>query len=224
MKIIEIIDILSAGAIAGSPEWQDAWAHVKQAIAVTDWPHRTGSFIIRPARHENGVGPMKVPCLIELDRLGWKTEKLPKMLSGVKMGNLDAMYETPIGIVGFEWETGNISSSHRAIGKLVQCMQMGGLIGGFLIVPGDDLKRYLTDRVGNIGELRPYIPMWSGIALDRGILRVVVVEQDATSDTVALIPKDHSGRASQKGTKRKGIWPPKKAPERKSPKRGQSST
>ena len=56
------------------------------------------------------------------------------------MGNLDAIRETPLGIIGFEWETGNISSSHRAIGKLIQCMQMRGLIGGFLVIPSNDLK------------------------------------------------------------------------------------
>ena len=140
------------------------------------------------------------------------------------MGNLDAICETSVGIIGFEWETGNISSSHRAVGKLIQCMQMGGLIGGFPVVPSDELKRYLTDRIGNIGELRSYIPMWSGMTLARGVLRFVVVEHDATSDTVALIPKDNSGRASQEGTNRKGVRPPRKLTGRKPPKPGQSST
>ncbi len=218
MKIVEVIDVVSAGPVASSTEWQDSWSHVKQAIELTDWPHGTGSFVIRPATHENGVGPIKVPCLRELDRLMWRTEKLPRELAGVGMGNLDALCETPTGIIGFEWETGNISSSHRAIGKLIQCMQMGGIVGGFLVVPGNGLKKYLTDRIGNIGELRSYIPMWSRSPVERGVLRFVVVEHDSTSEAVALIPKDYSGRASQGGAVRKGVRPAKKR------RPGQSST
>ena len=76
-------------------------------------------------------------------------------------------------------------------------MQVGGLIGGFLVVPSYELKIFLTDRIGNIGELRPYLPLWSSIPIKEGVLRIVVVEHDATSFDVPRIPKGTDGRALQ---------------------------
>ena len=76
-------------------------------------------------------------------------------------------------------------------------MQVGGLIGGFLIVPSDNLKIYLTDRIGNIGELRPYLTLWGSIPIKEGVLRIVVVEHDQTSFDVERIPKGTDGRALQ---------------------------
>jgi Restriction endonuclease BamHI len=210
MRIVETIDVISAGAVSESADWRLAWKTVKRAIEITDWPHGSGSFTIRPERHANGVGPMKGPCIGELARNGWQTERLPKQLAGVGMGNLDAILTTVTGIFGFEWETGNISSSHRAVGKLIHCMQQGGIAGGFLVVPSDSLKVHLTDRIGNNGELRAYIPLWGQMSVSSGMLRFVVIEHDSTSPTVALIPKDWSGRASQKGSRRVGRRPRRK--------------
>ncbi len=76
-------------------------------------------------------------------------------------------------------------------------MQVGSLIGGFIVVPSDNLKKYLTDRIGNIGELRPYLSLWSSIPIKEGVLRIVVVEHDATSFDVPKIPKGTDGRALQ---------------------------
>src|SRR5579884_1383889 len=91
--------------------------------------------------------------------------------------------------LAFEWETGNISSSHRAMNKLLLTLKLGGLIGGFLVVPSDRLKVYLTDRIGNIGELRPYFPLWRDTEIKEGALQIVVVELDAISFDVPRIPK-----------------------------------
>lgn len=61
--------------------------------------------------------------------------------------------------VAIEWETGNISSSHRSMNKLGIAL-MGGVIQiGVLIVPSRDLYDHLTDRIGNIGELSGYLSM-----------------------------------------------------------------
>ena len=140
--------------------------------------------------------PIKKPCIRRLRKLGWLTEKLPPLERGViKPGDLDALFKCSAGFIGFEWETGNISSSHRAINKLLLTMQVGGLIGGFLVVPSDELKPFLTDRIGNIGELRPYLPLWSSIPIKEAVLRIVVVEHDATSFDVPRIPKGTDGRA-----------------------------
>lgn len=201
MKIIEHHDIVSAGDFPQSPAWQQAWKQVQTAILSTDWPHGSGAFTIRPesgkkAGMGNGVKPIKVPCLASLEASGWQTEDLPDVEKGVlTTGDLDALSVTKDGTIAFEWETGNISSSHRAINKLLLTLLRGSIVGGFLVVPSDKLKSYLTDRIGNIGELRPYFAVWKAAPVKRGCLRVVVVEHDATSATVPRIPKGTDGRA-----------------------------
>ena len=201
MKIVEIHDVFSMGPFPQSEEWQTVCKHVQEAIYATDWPHGSGQFTIYPESGKkrgegNGVVPIKKPCIRHLRKFDWLTEKLPPLERGViKPGDLDALFKCSAGFIGFEWETGNISSSHRAINKLLLTMQAGGLVGGFLVVPSDQLKLFLTDRIGNIGELRPYLPLWSSIPIKEGVLRIVVVEHDATSFDVPRIPKGTDGRA-----------------------------
>ena len=201
MTIVEKYDVLSVGEFATSREWKKACRDVDKAIDLVDWPHGSGRFVIYPESGKkrgegNGVGPIKIPCVRSLARHGWLTERLPRLKTGaIKPGDLDAIYPSNAGAIGFEWETGNISSSHRAVNKLLLTMQMGGLIGGFLVVPSDNLKPYLTDRIGNIGELRPYLPLWRSIPICNGVLQFIVVEHDAISRAVPRIPKATDGRA-----------------------------
>lgn len=204
MRIVERCDILSKGSFPTSEVWRRACADVDKAILVTDWPHGSGKFTIYPESGKktgkgNGVLPIKEPCIARLKELGWATEDLPKIERGsLGTGDLDAIFGSKAGYIGFEWETGNISSSHRAINKLLLTLQMGGIKGGILVVPSNNLKPFLTDRIGNIGELRPYFPLWRTIQLDDGILRIVVVEHDATSTSVPRIPKGTDGWAKGK--------------------------
>lgn len=195
MKLTEYHDIISVGNFSISDNWNNAWEQVKEAILSIDWPHGSGKFTIYPVKQANGVKPIKLPCLQKLRTYGWETEKLPSSLAGVKMGNLDALLHTSQGSVGLEWETGNISSSHRAINKILLAMQHGGLSGGILVVPSKRLYTYLTDRVGNIDELKPYFALWETIKIANGIFRIVVVEHEAESLEVPPIPKGTDGRA-----------------------------
>ena len=140
--------------------------------------------------------PIKIPCIRALELSGWDTEELPDVEPGVlEVGDLDALLDTPRGPIAFEWETGNISSSHRAINKLLLAFQRGRVVGGFLVVPSNRLKLWLTDRIGNIGELEPYFPLWSSVPVKLGVLRIVVVEHDVESKNVPRIPKGKDGRA-----------------------------
>ena len=94
-----------------------------------------------------------------------------------------------------EWETGNISSSHRAMNKMALGLMQEVLIGGILILPTREMYHYLTDRIGNFEELEPYFPLWRAVACREGILGVVSVEHDAVSRDVPRIPKATNGRA-----------------------------
>jgi hypothetical protein len=203
MKIVETIDVISRGSFPLSRDWRRACRHAKLAVKTTDWPHGSGTFTIYPESGKkrgegNGVVPIKIPCLKKLRDLGWQVEQLPTIESGVfETGDLDALFRSKSGFIGFEWETGNISSSHRAMNKLLLTLKLGGLSGGILAVPSDRLKVYLTDRIGNIGELRHYFPLWRDTEIKDGALRILVVEHDAISFEVPRIPKGTSGRALQ---------------------------
>lgn len=111
-------------------------------------------------------------------------------------GNMDAAYALPDGgLIAFEWETGNVSSSHRSMNKMALGLHTGDLRAGILVVPSRGLYKYLTDRVGNVAELEPYFPLWTATPCEEGVLEVVVIEHDAESFDVPRIPKGTDGRA-----------------------------
>lgn len=201
MKLLEYHDILNTSLFEKSLNLKLAWEEVKEAIKATDWPHGTGKFTIYPESGKksgqgNGVKPIKIPCMQALEKKGWLTESLPNIGSSVLgTGDLDALKQTDEGYIAFEWETGNISSSHRALNKLFLAMQETNTLGCFLVVPSNDLKPFLTDRIGNIGELKPYFPLWKNLPSINGGLRIIVVEHDDTSFDVPRIPKGTDGRA-----------------------------
>jgi len=131
-----------------------------------------------------------------LKECGWETERLPKLPESVlRPGDLDGLLSVPEGLVGFEWETGNISSSHRAVNKLLLTLLHGGIRGGILVVLGQAMRPHVTDRVGNITELRCYFPLWQAIDYEEGALRVIAVEHDELSLEAPRIPKGTDGWA-----------------------------
>ena len=74
-------------------------------------------------------------------------------------------------------------------------LMKGVLAAGVLVVPSRKLYKFLTDRVGNFDELEPYLDLWRAVPCSRGVLEIVVVEQDAESTLVPRIPKGTDGRA-----------------------------
>lgn len=201
MKLVAHYDLLNAHLFTTSRALRIAWNEVVEAVYVTDWPHGSGTFTIYPEsgkgrRKGNGVKPIKIPCINKLEEFGWMTETLPNIGASVlRTGDLDALKLTDEGFIAFEWETGNISSSHRALNKLFLTMQETNTLASFLVVPSNRLKVFLTDRIGNIGELKPYFPLWRNLTGISGALRIVVVEHDAESSTAPRIPKGTDGRA-----------------------------
>lgn len=201
MKLLEYHDILNGELFTSSVVLKQAWDDVQQAVALTDWPHGSGLFTIYPESGKkggqgNGVKLIKVPCIQALRARGWLVEQLPSIGSSVlRTGDLDALKRTTEGYIAFEWETGNISSSHRALNKLFLTMQETETIGSFLVVPSNRLKVFLTDRIGNIGELEPYFRLWRNLTGISGALRIIVVEHDIESVDVPKIPKGTDGRA-----------------------------
>lgn len=96
-----------------------------------------------------------------------------------------------------EWETGNVSSSHRAMNKMALGLMKGGLVATSLVVPSRRLYKFLTDRIGNEPELEPYFDLWRSIPCQQGVFEVIVIEQDFESFDVPRIPKGTDGRAKR---------------------------
>jgi hypothetical protein len=200
MKIVREETLLSCGEYASSVEWKNTRESLYKAIREVDWPRGSGTFTIYPElgkkrREGNGVVPIKLGLMEELQRQGWKLEEPLDIAILKRPGKLDAVLYTAYGPVALEWETGNISSSHRAINKMALGLLKGVLACGILVVPSRELYKYLTDRIGNMLELEPYLDLWRSIPCKQGVLEIVAIEHDATSTNVQRIPKSTAGRA-----------------------------
>lgn len=200
MKIVEVHSIISKGFFAVSAEWYGIQETVYTAIRSVVWPPGSDRFTIYPQSGKkrgqgNGVTPIKNEAITYLVKNGWHknypwpvgTKKVP--------ANLDAAIRIQQGLVGFEWETGNISSSHRSLNKLCLGLLRSETIGGFLVVPSKAFAVYLTDRIGNMPELEPYLDFWAATPCREGSLEIVVIEHDDESENVPRIPKGTDGRS-----------------------------
>jgi Restriction endonuclease BamHI len=200
MKIVREETLISCGDYAKSKDWKKTRVRLHKAIREVDWPRGSGKFTIhaqsgKKSGEGNGVKPIKDGLIEELEKQGWKSEQYLDILKTKRPGKIDSILETPHGIVALEWETGNISFSHRALNKMALGLLKGVLAAGILVVPSRAMYKFLTDRVGNITELAPYLDMWRSIPCTQGILEIVVIEHDATSTDVPRIPKGTDGRA-----------------------------
>ena len=128
---------------------------------------------------------------------GWTEEAKCNFSTEFNPGDIDGMKVTRSGLVAVEWETGNVSSCHRSVNKMLLLLNKKWIRAGILIVPTRDLYRFLTDRISNFDELRPYFDLWRAVPVTDGVLEVIAVEHDATSMTVPRIPKGTDGRAAQ---------------------------
>lgn len=202
MKIVKIEILIDAGGFSASPEWRTIKDHITKSIQSVEWPSGAGSFTLydEPGKERgkgSGVKPIKEAFVLNLKSLGWNLETKVNIAALKKPGPFDATYAAKNKLFAIEWETGNISSSHRAMNKMALGLLKGILIGGILVLPTREMYHYLTDRVGNLQELEPYFPLWRSIECDEGILGVIAIEHDAVSKTVPKITKGTSGRALQ---------------------------
>ena len=201
MKIVRIETPIRIGKFARSHEWKAIRADLHEKIKKVVWPPGSEAFTIYPESGKkrgegNGVVPIKKGLMEELVKHRWKREQPLAIAVFKQPGDIDALLETPSGrLVALEWETGNISSSHRALNKMSLGLLKGKLAAGTLVLPSRKLYRFLTDRVGNFDEIAPYLDLWKSLPCREGVLEIVVIEQDAESRKVPRIPKGTSGRA-----------------------------
>lgn len=184
--------------LAGGPVQE-----VRQAIIEIAWPPGAEAFTIHPESGKkggkgNGVVPIREAFVTNAVKAGWSGEKpfpLATAAGESDLGPIDVSKLFGPDLVAVEWETGNVSSSHRTLNKLSMGLEEGVLAGGVLVVPTRRLARYLTDRIGNLEELKPYFRHFQRIRIEGGLLMVIAVEQDAESTEVPRIRKGTDGRA-----------------------------
>lgn len=164
------------------------------------WPAGSNKFSINPVKKANGVGPIKDEMMKHL--------KLNQWVGGVRIGEgsesgpVDAIKTVGNLRACFEWETGNIASSCRALLKIMDGLAFGIIDVGFIVVSSKDLARFLTDRIGQYEEFK-----WSLRMLPRlfkyGHIEIIVMEFDELDTRVPFIPKQACGNgvAAQKRQK-----------------------
>lgn len=200
MKIIHTERIIDIGSFSKSKEWKKIESDIHKAIRSIEWPPGSGHFVLHDESGKkrgkgSGVKPIKIACMEKLESLGWVLETPVDIATVKRPGPMDATFQLDNRLFCVEWETGNISSSHRAMNKMALGILKKKLIGGALILPTREMYKYLTDRVGNYPELEPYFPLWKSLKPDEGLLLVIAIEHDAVSKEVPRIEKGTDGRA-----------------------------
>lgn len=200
MKIVHVELVIDAGGFSKSQEWHRIREQIFAAIRSIQWPAGSGSFTLhdQPGKKRgqgSGVTPIKAACMLHLQSLGWALESRPDIATVKTPGPIDATCPVGNRLFAFEWETGNISSTHRALNKMALGLLKRVLIGGALVVPTRAMYKYLTDRVGNYREIEPYFPLWRALRTKEGLLAVIAIEHDAVSKSVPRIAKGTDGRA-----------------------------
>jgi len=231
MRWLRTLVVFNEGDVMSSDGWRTVHNSYRNAIENIHHPLNSGALTIRRKAlrpdstqfNRNGVGYLRNHFLHNMvDVEGWRSEgdvdlgrdrQQPAIMlypsceayrepisSG--FGGFDFVTTTADGLkVAIEWETGNISSSHRSMNKLAIALNTGIIQAGVLILPSRDLYLHLTDRIGNIAELSGYLEMWESLrhTVQRGLLAITVVEHDALSDDPDLpyLPTGNDGRAAQ---------------------------
>lgn len=196
MKILRTEFLVKKGEFAQSQEFQVILEEVHGAIHAITWPENTEQFILYPEKNANGVVPIKKNFVRHLENRSWKSEYRMEIASRSRPGPVDAVkFLAAERYFAVEWETGNISSSHRALNKMAIGLLNGSIDGGILILPSRSMYYYLTDRIGNFEEIEPYFDVWRKLELQKGILAVIEIEHDGVSEKVSPIRKGTDGRA-----------------------------
>jgi len=209
--------------------------HASYANAISRIDHPAGSGLLRIRKktrlgdqwQRNGVVYLKqrfLQSMVENEK--WQPESAYKSAGRIKpilqsypgfathqaeetsgFGDFDFVTRAPSSgaLIAIEWETGNVSSSHRSVIKLITALNACDIQAAVLIVPSRELYKHLTDRVGNFAELAPYLGTWQQLGA-RGLFAITIVEHDELTDsqTHPYLPTGNDGRAKEGRSKIKG--------------------
>lgn len=194
MKVVHTKRLIGQGSLASSREWDRIRNSVISSIERVEWPKGSGKFVLNPVNRGNGVTEIKSQVATYLNESEWDTEIQWPINDLRSPGKIDGAYESSHGLIAFEWETGNVASSHRSMNKMCLGLVLGVIAGGILAVSTRRMARLLTDRIGNFEELEPYFALWQATKAQTGVLELIAVEHNGENERVPLIPKAVSGR------------------------------
>lgn len=230
MKWLRTLILFDQGNVISSRDWRELHESYVRSIQSIEYPKGSGRLIVRRKERKpdgkwarNGVGYLRHGFLEHMrDVEGWEPEGSVNLARNREQPSIKLYpslddYREPITSdfggfdlatigdrgtrIAIEWETGNISSSHRSMNKLAIALGAGIVEVGVLIVPSRALYEHLTDRVGNIGELSGYLSMWEGLksTVQRGVLAITVVEHDELTDSnnIPYFKVGNDGRAAE---------------------------
>lgn len=198
MKIKQLYDVLNVHNTKDNLVVKKAIEQITTSILSMANPEGEDKFILFNQKQANGVKPIKYSFTNSLKKYGWELEKKLNLGHTDRPGPIDATYDVGDNkYFAVEWETGNISSSHRALNKMITGILNEQLIGGILILPSREMYYYLTDRVGNFKELQPYLSVYekANYLISQGYLGIIEIEHDDVSNNIKPIPKGTDGRA-----------------------------
>lgn len=142
MRFVKMEVLIDKGDFSKSDEQKTIYDQIQQAIAAIEWPPGSGSFTIHKQSGKkrgegSGVKPIKDACMAKLQHFGWDLENTLDIATVVRPGPIDATcyVKSKERYLALEWQTGNISSSHRAVNKMAIGLLKEILIGGVLILP-----------------------------------------------------------------------------------------
>lgn len=196
MRILKEDFLIRSGEFAELKEFSDIINEIQNAIKTVTW-NSPDKFVINPKRKGNGVVPIKNNFIEDLKRYNWQGEVRMTLAKGMNPGPIDVIKDTSYGRFAVEWETGNISSSHRAMNKIAVGIIQKQIIGGILILPVKSFAKYLTDRIGNYEEFAPYFCMYEKLQIAEGVIGIIGIEHDKEDENVPLIKKGKDGNAKK---------------------------
>ncbi|MBA1157480.1 hypothetical protein [Microvirga mediterraneensis] len=234
MKWLRTLVLFDQGGVMNSADWATVHQSYVRSISSIDHPRGSGTLTLKRKERigtqwrRNGVGYLRsrfLEHMVGTER--WHSEgnvdlaperrqpaiKLYPSMHDYQepvtsdFGGFDFVTTGPNGTrIAIEWETGNISSSHRSMNKLSIALANEVVQVGVLILPSRQLYEHLTDRIGNIGELSGYLSMWESLkfGVKKGLLAITVVEHDHLTDDPKFpyLQVGNDGRSAEGRTKR----------------------
>lgn len=180
--------------------FKQSYDEVVASICSSVWPMDSKTFTVNNTeKNGNGVVPVKELCYVMLENTyNWFREKPLNVLKLEKKkgGPIDVykefMENNDLKRVGLEFETGNISSAHRSMNKLLLGLNREEIDLAIILMPVYELSYYLTDRVSNYEELEPYFENTESKAFI-----YIGFNADAFNPSVPFIPKGKDGMSNR---------------------------
>lgn len=183
---IKRTDVVVESSFSRSRAFNQSCRQIRKAIRSITWGNEgDGRFIINPTRDGNGVVPLTDQIEEAMQEAGWSRQQFRDREA--RVGAID--FVSPDGLVGFEFDTGNMSSAYRSPVKLLSLLRGKKIRGAVIVIPTQKLERFLTARIARVEELVPHYGVFKAAAPPNCAFAVMAFEQDGEDLDSPLMPK-----------------------------------